>query len=143
MQYPFLVDHRCDDGKCVSLNASPPSDQLSVYHIVLIAAGTGVFTILGIIIIGAIYWHRKQMKIMETPYNALASFSKSTDTSTRSGSSVGFRARTSPEASVNIHIPSITNTQKCNISFHFFIFLTINIKNRKYLPVSFKNKVIR
>jgi hypothetical protein len=50
------------------------------------------------------------MKIMETPYNALASFSKSTDTSTRSGSSVGFRARTSPEASVNIHIPSITNT---------------------------------
>ncbi len=71
-----------------------------------------------IVIVGAIYWHRKQLKMMERPHNALASFSNPTNAPIRSGSSVGFRARTtvsppsSPEASVSIHIPSITNSSK-------------------------------
>ena len=113
-----IVDHHCSDGKCISLNASPPTTQLPVYTDILIGVGVGVFAVVTIIIVGAIYWHRKQLKMTEAPHNPLASFSNPTNAPARSGSSVGFRAGSSaylapsPEASVSINIPSVTNTSQ-------------------------------
>ncbi len=56
------------------------------------------------------------MNMMEKPYSALAAFSKSTDTPSRTGSSVGFRVHksvsepSSIEATVSIQIPSTTQS---------------------------------
>jgi hypothetical protein len=82
-------------------------NDIPVHTYILIGVGVTVFAIV-CIVIGALYWHRRQMNKTESRYNPFSSYSQSSSGSSRDVSSVGFRIRTSPSqpskivASVNI-----------------------------------------
>jgi hypothetical protein len=101
------VDHYCKNGECIPFGADPPSKSFPFSIAIITGVGASVFCLV-CLVIGAMYWHRKQMNNTEKRLSPLSSFSQPLS---RSGSSAGYRinSSTSKETSVNLE-PSIITT---------------------------------
>ncbi|UJR14111.1 hypothetical protein I4U23_001107 [Adineta vaga] len=101
------ADYHCKDGQCVPFRATAQPDSIPLSDAVIIGVSISLFCIVCLAVF-AVYWRRRQIKTANQRANLSASFSQSTQKSSRTGSSAGFRVRSATsqpglsEASVSI-----------------------------------------
>ncbi len=102
--FSFIDDHQCQQGKCISLGASLPSKQIPIHMYILIGVGVALIGVITVII-GALFWQRRQIKQMEKLSEPLASFSQPSKVSFRNNSFVNSTSTTSKPTEENTYLP--------------------------------------
>jgi hypothetical protein len=109
--FHFIDDHHCQQGKCTPLSATLPPKHIPIHIYILIGVGVALIGLISIII-GAIYWQRRQIKQTEKSFEPSATFSQPSNISFRNNSSVGSlrHASTSEPSSVEATVNKETST---------------------------------
>ncbi|CAF1107523.1 unnamed protein product [Rotaria sordida] len=101
-----LLDDRCQNGQCYSLDEISPSKSLPLHTSILIGIGVAAICIV-CLAVGALYWHRRQIKSTEKRSTLLSSFSQPTYVSSSTGNSAGVRIHSSKSQSASVE-PGVT-----------------------------------